>query len=121
MVGVILHRLWIYAQRKLLVFPSEHIMTTELIIKALRNAYHTQRPKEGLMFHSDLGSQYTGDEFANVIKQLNMTHSFSHKGSPYDNDCIEYFHAILKKEEVNHVQYIYERSARLAVFRFIEG
>lgn len=29
-----------------------------------------------------------------------MTHSFSYKGSPYDNACIESFYAILKKEEV---------------------
>lgn len=34
-----------------------------------------------------------------------MIHSFSDKGCPYDNACIESFHAILKKEEVNHVQY----------------
>ncbi|MGI2724408.1 integrase core domain-containing protein, partial [Bacillus cytotoxicus] len=36
--------------------------------------------------------------------------SFSKKGCPYDNACIESFHAILKKEEVN-----------LALFQYIEG
>jgi len=33
----------------------------------LDNAYHTQQPGNGLIFHSDLGTQYTSDEFANVI------------------------------------------------------
>lgn len=56
-----------------------------------------------------------------MIKQLNMTHSFSCKGSPYDNACIESFHAILKKEEVNHVQYIDFKSAELTLFQFIDG
>lgn len=107
--------------RKIVGFSFGRTMTTELIIKALNNAYHAQQPGKNLIFHSDLGSQYTSDEFAIVIKQLNMTHSFSYKGSPYDNACIESFHAILKKEEVNHVQYIDERSARMALFQYIEG
>lgn len=81
-------------------------MTTELVEKALENAYVTQKPDDGVIFHSDLGSQYTSDAFAKKIQSYKMTHSFSHKGSPYDNACIESFHAILKKEEVNHVQYL---------------
>jgi len=50
-----------------------------------------------------------------------MTHSFSYKGTPYDNACMESFHAILKKEEVNHVKYIDDKSAELALFQYIEG
>ena len=38
------------------------------------------------------------------------------------NACIEYFHAILKKEEVkNHIRYIDEKSGRMALFQYIEG
>lgn len=33
----------------------------------------------------------------------------------------ESFHAILKKEEVNHVQYFDYTSAKLALFQYIEG
>nr|WP_281269904.1 IS3 family transposase [Gracilibacillus dipsosauri] len=107
--------------KKIVGFSFGRTMTTELIITALKNAYETQQPDEGLIFHSDLGSQYTSDKFAKVIEQLNMVHSFSYKGSPYDNACIESFHAILKKEEVNQIQYIDEKSARIALFQYIEG
>ncbi|WP_268755955.1 MULTISPECIES: IS3 family transposase [Bacillaceae] len=107
--------------KKIVGYSFGRTMTTELIIKALENAYRTQRLGDGVIFHSDLGSQYTSDEFEKVIKQINMTHSFSCKGSPYDNACIESFHAILKKEEVNHVQYIDFKSAELTLFQFIEG
>lgn len=107
--------------KKIVGYSFGRTMTTELIIKALENAYHIQQPDEGLIFHSDLGTQYTSDEFEKVIKKFKMIHSFSYKGSPYDNACIESFHAILKKEEVNHVQYIDYKSAELALFKYIEG
>src|SRR5699024_3894712 len=89
--------------------------------KALENAYHTQKPDDQLIFHSDLGSQYTSDEFGKVINQFLLMHSFSYNGSPYDNACIESFHAILNKEEVNHVRYLNYESAQLALFQYIEG
>lgn len=107
--------------RKVVGYAFGRTMTTDLIKTALQNAYDTQQPGEGLIFHSDLGSQYTSDEFACLIHKYKMKHSFSYKGSPYDNACIESFHAILKKEEVNHVQYLDENSARIALFQYIEG
>jgi len=107
--------------KKIVGYSFSRTMTTDLIINALDNAYHIQRPEKELIFHSDLGTQYTSDEFANVIQKYQMIHSFSYKGSPYDNACIESFHAILKKEEVNHVQYIDYSSAKLALFQYIEG
>src|SRR5699024_7340052 len=107
--------------KKIVGYSFSRTMTTDLFIRALENAYQAQKPDEGLIFHSDLGTQYTSTDFAKVIKKFNMTHSFSYKGSPYDNACIESFHAILKKEEVNHVQYFDHKSAELALFQYIEG
>ena len=107
--------------KKIVGYSFARSMTTDLITKALDNAYYSQKPAKGLIFHSDLGTQYTSDEFAKTIEKYDMIHSFSNKGSPYDNACIESFHAILKKEEVNHVQYIDYESAKVALFKFIEG
>lgn len=107
--------------KKIVGYSFSRNMTTELVIKALENAYYSQKPGKGLIFHSDLGTQYTSDDFTKMIKKFDMTHSFSYKGSPYDNACIESFHAILKKEEVNHVQYFDFKSAQLALFQYIEG
>src|SRR5690606_30382670 len=107
--------------RKVIGYSSARSMTTELVEKALENAYVTQNPDDGVIFHSDLSSQYTSDSFAEKIQEYRMTHSFSYKGSPYDNACIESFHAILKKEEVNHVKYLDFNSARVEIFKYIEG
>ncbi|GGN67380.1 hypothetical protein GCM10007971_38190 [Oceanobacillus indicireducens] len=89
-------------------------------LEILKKGYGHIRSND-VIFHSDLGSQYTSDSFAEKIQSYKMTHSFSHKGNPYDNDCIESFHAILKKEEVNHVQYLDFNAARGELFKYIEG
>lgn len=44
-----------------------------------------------------------------------MHASFGRKGCPYDNACIESFHAILKKEEVYCTQYETFDEARIAI------
>lgn len=107
--------------KKIVGYSFSRSLTADLVIRALENAYYTQRPGKGLIFHSDLGTQYTSEAFAETVKKFGMIHSFSYKGSPHDNACIESFHAILKKEEVNHVRYYDYQTAKIALFRFIEG
>ncbi len=96
-------------------------MTTDLVIKALNNALDTQHPSKDLILHTDLGSHYTSDDFQKLCETKKIKQSFSKKGCPYDNACIESFHAILKKEEVHHVTYLDYKTANLAMFQFIEG
>jgi Transposase and inactivated derivatives len=50
-----------------------------------------------------------------------MLHSFSRKGNPYDNACIESFHAALKKEEVYQTLYYDFEMARKSIFEYIES
>ncbi len=107
--------------KKIVGYSFSRTMTTDLVIHALDNAYETQNPKEGLIIHTDLGSQYTSEEFSNIVLSRGMKQSFSQKGCPYDNACIESFHAILKKEEVHRVRYLDYNSAKMALFQYIEG
>lgn len=107
--------------KKIVGYSFSRTMTTDLVIKALNNAYETQNPDEGLILHTDLGSQYTSEEFEKCVQLKEIKQSFSHKGCPYDNACIESFHAILKKEEIHHVTYIDYHSAKIALFQYIEG
>lgn len=107
--------------KKIVGYSFGRNMTTDLIRTALQNAYQTQKPSEGLVLHSDLGTQYTSEEFQKDCESKKIIQSFSKKGCPYDNACIESFHAILKKEEVNHVTYIDFKTAKLALFQYIEG
>ena len=107
--------------RKIVGYSFGKNMTTELVIKALENAYISQKPDKDLIFHSDLGSQYTSLEFINYTKNKRIIQSFSKKGCPYDNASIESFHATLKKEEVYRFKYFDYNSARVKLFEYIEG
>ena len=96
-------------------------MTAELVISAFRKAKIKRGITEGMIFHSDLGSQYTSNEYENLLQENNVKHSYSKKGYPYDNASMESFNAILKKEEVNVNTYETFNEAKLAIFEFIES
>ena len=65
----------------------------------LDNTVSVQQPNPGPHYlHTDLGSQYTSEDFSQALKEQEIIPSFSRKSCPYDNACIESFHAILKKE-----------------------
>ena len=96
-------------------------MDADLVIEAIKNAQIKGKFKEGAIFHSDLGSQYTSNKVEKYLKALKLKHSYSKKGYPYDNACMESFNAILKKEEVNLKEYETFEEARKAIFEFIEG
>ena len=107
--------------RKIIGYAFDKVMDTDLAIRAVKNAYECQKPSKQVILHSDLGSQYTSSKFAEYISEIKFIHSFSSKGNPYDNACIESFHAALKKEEVNLVTYYDFHAARLAIFEYIES
>lgn len=73
------------------------------------------------LFHSDRESQYTSNDFEQLLIDLKIKHSYSKKGYPYDNASMESFNAILKKEEVNVNNYETFEEATLAIFEFIES
>ncbi len=107
--------------RKIVGHLFSKIMDASVAIAALDNAYTLQQPVGSAIFHSDLVVQYTSTEFLNRLKKYRMKSSNSRKGHNYDNACIESFHSILKKEQVNNVQYFDFESAKLDLFIFIHG
>ncbi len=96
-------------------------MTAELSVKAVENACLNVSDTEGIILHSDLGSQYTSQAFEGYLSSKGILHSFSRKGNPYDNACIGSFHSVLKKEEIYLHTYQNFNEARRAIFEYIEG
>ena len=74
-----------------------------------------------IIFHTDLGSQYTSNDLKEICKEFNIIQSFSKKGCPYDNVCIESFHSSIKKEEIYRNTYRTFEEANIAIFKYIEG
>lgn len=108
--------------KKIIGHAMSKTIDASLALQAVKNAIKIQKPSSPLILHSDLGCQYTSSAFKEYMDQTKIiTHSFSSKGCPYDNACIESFHASLKKEEVHLVKYFDFDAARLAVFEYIES
>ena len=63
---------------------SEH-MQASVVVDALRMAWFRRRPEPGLIFHSDRGSQYCGDDFQETLKGYKMRSSMSRRGDCWDN------------------------------------
>jgi len=70
-------------------------MTSDLVIAALDMALFTRKP-EGVIHHSDQGSQYTSIAFGKRCKEMNVRPSMGTVGDAYDNAMAESFFATLE-------------------------
>ena len=61
------------------------------------------------------------NDLKELCKEFNIIQSFSKKGCPYDNACIESFHSSIKKEEIYRNTYRTFEEANIAIFKYIEG
>ena len=59
-------------------------MTRHLVIDALTMAWFKRRPAEGLIFHSDQGSQYASGDFQATLRGYAMRGSMSRKGNCWE-------------------------------------
>ena len=71
--------------------------------------------------YCDLGSQYTDPAFEDCLSRKGLLHSYSRKGNPYGNACIESFHSVLKKEEIYLHTYQASKETHRAIFEYVEG
>lgn len=72
-----------------------------------------------LIFHTDRGCQYVSEAFLKATE--GMENSYSKKGYPWDNACIESFHALIKREWLRRFRIRdYDEAYRL-VFEYIEA
>ena len=96
-------------------------MTTDLVLESLKMACIKRRKIEGAIVHTDRGSQYTSKAFKEAVKSIGMRLSYSRKGNPYDNACIESFHSVLKKELIHHKVYEDYEEAMTDIIEYIES
>jgi transposase InsO family protein len=76
-------------------------MRAELVVDALEMANGLRRPAEGLIAHSDRGSQYTSVTYTERLDELEIAPSVGSKGDAYDNAMAEAWVATFKTELVD--------------------
>lgn len=107
--------------RRVVGFSMEEHMRTELVLGALQAALGQRRPSEdGLVFHSDQGSQYTAEDHQRALRGAGITCSMSRKGECWDNAVAESFNSTLKTELVHRTIFLTREIARTAITEWIE-
>lgn len=106
--------------RKIVGWKLKNRMPTDLVLEALDTAYDQQKPKPGLMHHTDQGSQYASHEYRKKLNDYGMICSMSRKGNCYDNACIESFHSIIKRELIYLTRFQTRAEARQKIYWYIE-
>lgn len=106
--------------RKVVGWAVADHMRTELVQDALRMALDRRRPAEGVIFHSDRGSQYTSDQFLRFCRRTGVRNSVGRTGICFDNAAAESFWATLKKEFVHLHPFDTVARLRKGVFEYIE-
>lgn len=105
--------------RKVLAWRLSNTMDTAFCIEALHEALASHGPPE--IFNTDQGSQFTSQDFIQVLKDHKVRISMDGKGRALDNIFVERLWRSVKYEEVYIKQYQSMQQARAglaAYFRF---
>lgn len=96
-------------------------LTTSLVTSAVSRAVYSRKPSEGLILHSDRGSQYTSQKMRVFAKEQKIKLSMGKTGSCYDNAVTESFFHTLKTEHIYFSRYNTRLDARTSIFDYIES
>lgn len=92
---------------------------TSLVKAAFKAAYEARKPGDGLIFHTDRGSNYCSRTFRRYLKKRGAIQSFNKAGYPYDNSVVESFFASMKRENLYRTRYRSESEFRAGVDYYI--
>ena len=95
-------------------------MTATLVCDALSMALFRRGMPEGVIIHSDRGSQYCSKDYRDLISAHNLKQSMSRKGNCWDNACVESFFHSMKVEAVQYEPIMTREEMRQALFEYIE-
>lgn len=104
--------------RRIVSWELAPTLETKYVVNAVRKAIASTGMRPAVI-HTDRGVQYTSvsyyDETEGIIK------SYSSKANPWDNACIESFHALIKREWLNRFDIRDINHAHTLVFEYIDA
>ena len=118
---------WLYVAAHKDLFTADIVgyamgerLTRNLVSQSLFKAVAAKRPAQGLIHHSDRGSQYCSHEYRHILERFGLLASMSRKGNCYDNAPMESFWGTLKQELVHHRRYRTRQEAIQDITEYIE-
>ncbi len=82
------------------VFDQTNSIT--LVTQTLKRAKQKEKVTDGLVLHSDQGTQYTSQAYHVLVSEYNIVPSMSRRGNCWDNAPMENFFGHLKQEYLRH-------------------
>ena len=105
--------------RKIIAWELSTTLEAKWVIETINRAKKARRIDKPLVMHSDRGIQYTCSAYKEATEGL--INSYSKKAFPWDNACIESFHALIKREWLNRFKILDHNHAYRLVFEYIEA
>ena len=105
--------------RRIIAWELSRTLETEHVLRAIEKAEFRNVGVKPKIIHTDRGVQYTSDLYRNCLTGVEL--SYSGKGNPWDNACIESFHSLIKREWLNRfIIRDYDHAYNL-VFEYIDA
>ncbi|AJA48066.1 transposase for insertion sequence element IS904 [Clostridium pasteurianum DSM 525 = ATCC 6013] len=105
--------------RKIIAWNLTETLDVSCVVETINKAKNSRQMINPVIIHSDRGSQYVSSEYRKAT--ANMQTSYSKKAFPWDNACIESFHALIKREWINRFKIKNYVHAYDLVFEYIEA
>ena len=110
-----------YAKR-IVGWRASSTMTTDFVLDALEQAVYARRPSQsdGLVHHSDRGSQYVSIRYSERLNEAGINPSVGGTGSAYDNALAETINGLYKTEVIyNRGPWKTKASVELATLEWV--
>lgn len=105
--------------RQLVGWSVQDHMRTSLCTDALTMAWWNRKRPQGVLHHSDRGSQYASDDYQKHLTRYGMKASMSRKGNCWDNSPTERVFRTLKSEWLNRFNFQSKAEAKAAVWEYM--
>jgi transposase InsO family protein len=90
-----------------------------LTLRALNSAVRRRRPRRGLVFHTDRGTEYAGTAFKERLAELGFIQSMNRPGKMTDNAFIESFFHSMKSDIYHGVRFAHDVELRAALKSYV--
>jgi len=86
--------------RKIVGWRVSNSMSTDLVLDALEQAIWARKGADGVIHHSDRGSQYLSIRYTNRLTEAGLESSVGSTGDAYDNALAETINGLYKAEVI---------------------
>ncbi len=106
--------------RRIIAWEVSKTLDAESVLRCVDLAIKRRKGVKPKIFHTDRGSQFVSSIYY-LILGSDVATSYSRTANPWDNACMESFHALIKREWLDQFEIQSFDHARLLVFEYIDA